>query len=591
MASDITPGNIDGTFPIAGIDNDSQGFRTNFTNTSINFTEAKSEIEDLQSKSVLKAPLIGESVTDNDMLGEQLKAATLIDTREAIFAHLINQSSIVLDHQAGQYQTVTTNQSLTISAFTNFVGTVGTPILGRIQLEIDVTNTAHTLTLPSSVDNGIAFINGLSVDVITFVAIGIFVFEFSSYDNVVFTIKDLTRPSGITGTLLVDADGDTQIQIEEGADDDIIRFDTGDNITGYPAQPNALLFSSGQFTLVLPVADTATTVGGAIILTAGGGNTTGAGGALSITSGSGGATADGGALTLRSGGGGGVDDTAGDINFIGGIGGATSGTGGGINLTAGTGFVGGVINLDAGPSGTTAGDINIVAGAGTGSGAGGALVLSGGLANTGQSGDINILTSNPSGAGTAGIITIIAANAGSTSAAAGGTIAITAGTGDGSAAGGALTITAGIGGANGAGAAMTITGGAGGSASGNGGDLIIAGGAVNSGTVGDVVINSDVIHTGGQINTIASLANDATPSILGGRVWLTGGTTTITDFDDGVTGQEIVIMAEHSIIITDGTNIHLDGSASFDMDLGDTLTLMQKVDTYWYEIGRANINP
>ena len=50
MASDITPGNIDGTFPIAGIDNDSQGFRTNFTNTATNFTEAKSEIEDLQSK-------------------------------------------------------------------------------------------------------------------------------------------------------------------------------------------------------------------------------------------------------------------------------------------------------------------------------------------------------------------------------------------------------------------------------------------------------------------------------------------------------------------------------------------------------------
>jgi len=65
MASDIIPGNIDGTFPIAGIDNDTQGFRTNFTNTSTNFTEAKSEIEDLQSKSILKAPLTGESVTDN----------------------------------------------------------------------------------------------------------------------------------------------------------------------------------------------------------------------------------------------------------------------------------------------------------------------------------------------------------------------------------------------------------------------------------------------------------------------------------------------------------------------------------------------
>ena len=41
MASNIVPGNIDGEFPVAGIDNDSQGFRDNFTNTSTNFTEAK----------------------------------------------------------------------------------------------------------------------------------------------------------------------------------------------------------------------------------------------------------------------------------------------------------------------------------------------------------------------------------------------------------------------------------------------------------------------------------------------------------------------------------------------------------------------
>ena len=32
MASNINPNNIDGTYPVAGQDNDSQGFRTNFTN-------------------------------------------------------------------------------------------------------------------------------------------------------------------------------------------------------------------------------------------------------------------------------------------------------------------------------------------------------------------------------------------------------------------------------------------------------------------------------------------------------------------------------------------------------------------------------
>ena len=49
MASSIVPGNIDGTFPVAGQDNSSQGFRDNFTASKNNFTNAKSEIEALQT--------------------------------------------------------------------------------------------------------------------------------------------------------------------------------------------------------------------------------------------------------------------------------------------------------------------------------------------------------------------------------------------------------------------------------------------------------------------------------------------------------------------------------------------------------------
>ena len=54
MASSINPNNISVTFPIAGQDNDSQGFRDNFNNIKTNITHAKTEIEDLQSKVVLK---------------------------------------------------------------------------------------------------------------------------------------------------------------------------------------------------------------------------------------------------------------------------------------------------------------------------------------------------------------------------------------------------------------------------------------------------------------------------------------------------------------------------------------------------------
>ena len=87
---------------------------------------------------------------------------------------------------------------------------------------------------------------------------------------------------------------------------------------------------------------------------------------------------------------------------------------------------------------------------------------------------------------------------------------------------------------------------------------------------------------------IETLANDATPSVNGGRYFLSGGTTTITDFDDGATGQIITLIAEHAITITDGTNIFLNGSANFTMAATDTLTLICKADNKWYEISRSD---
>ena len=50
MSSNINPNNIDTTYPVAGQDNDSQGFRDNFTNIKNNFTEAQTELNDLQTK-------------------------------------------------------------------------------------------------------------------------------------------------------------------------------------------------------------------------------------------------------------------------------------------------------------------------------------------------------------------------------------------------------------------------------------------------------------------------------------------------------------------------------------------------------------
>jgi hypothetical protein len=83
-----------------------------------------------------------------------------------------------------------------------------------------------------------------------------------------------------------------------------------------------------------------------------------------------------------------------------------------------------------------------------------------------------------------------------------------------------------------------------------------------------------------------TLDNTGTPTVIGGNVFITGGTTTITDFDDGVLGQTITILSEHAVTITDGTNIILHGSANFVMAAADSLTLVLKADNKWYETAR-----
>lgn len=101
--------------------------------------------------------------------------------------------------------------------------------------------------------------------------------------------------------------------------------------------------------------------------------------------------------------------------------------------------------------------------------------------------------------------------------------------------------------------------------------------------------NNVTIWTFDNIGTAAytTLADEATPSILGGSLFLTGGTTTITDFDDGTTGQQITILSDHTITITHGTNIILSNSQNFGMVANDSLTLVLKADNKWYEVARG----
>ena len=173
MASNIVPGNIDATYPKAGQDNSSQGFRDNFNSIKNNFTEAKTEIDNIQSN---KANLDSA----NNFNGNTIQNAVLKDNSETIFAHgSVSSGSVTLDHENGHYQTLTITADTTF-AFMNFP----TGSVGRIILDITVQPTSTgILTLPSAVikaDN-VTGSDGTS-DQVT-IGLGRALFEFMSPDG------------------------------------------------------------------------------------------------------------------------------------------------------------------------------------------------------------------------------------------------------------------------------------------------------------------------------------------------------------------------------------------------------------------------
>ena len=178
MTSAINPNDIDGTYPVAGQDNNSQGFRDNFTNTKTNFQYAANEITDLQTNAILKAALTGTTL-NNDMGGSPLSNANISDF-SAVAAILGTLSgSVAINYIAGHYQTVTTGGSISLS-FTNWPAAGN---FGVVRVQITVTTTAYTLTLPAAVSVGTENLQGYSSGVITFNRAGTYTYDFTTSDG------------------------------------------------------------------------------------------------------------------------------------------------------------------------------------------------------------------------------------------------------------------------------------------------------------------------------------------------------------------------------------------------------------------------
>lgn len=194
--SSINPNNINGNYPVAGQDNDSQGFRDNFTNIRNNLSLAKTELEDLQNKVVLKSALSGTTLS-NDMAGSQLVAPQLRAWTQALVDQGTVSGSVTLDFTYGNFQKITPSAAITLT-FENWPGLIGSGAIGygNMRIWLDIQDTEYTVTLPSDVSIAVDDIAGYDSDnrTITFDAIGNYVFDISSADGGdTYMIFDVTR--------------------------------------------------------------------------------------------------------------------------------------------------------------------------------------------------------------------------------------------------------------------------------------------------------------------------------------------------------------------------------------------------------------
>ena len=196
MASSINPSNVDGTYPVAGQDNDSQGFRDNFTNIKTNFTSAKTEIEALQTTSVTL------SATNDFNFTGTISEALMKNNADVVNALGTVGGTITLDHATAIIHTATLNASGTL-AFSNWPASGKG---GRMRFIVTNANVAHTLTLPAAVTLGATTVQGITGLVITFPATGTYIYDFSSVDGgTSILVEDKTQSDASLGNIAINA--------------------------------------------------------------------------------------------------------------------------------------------------------------------------------------------------------------------------------------------------------------------------------------------------------------------------------------------------------------------------------------------------
>jgi len=119
--SNINANAINTTYPVAGQDNDSQGFRDNFTAIQAGLATAKSEITTLQSNSVLVADLATSTTpVVNNLLGSTISNGIFLQFNGQAVGNIpVNSTGATVNINSGPIQqfTLSAGAVLTITGW------------------------------------------------------------------------------------------------------------------------------------------------------------------------------------------------------------------------------------------------------------------------------------------------------------------------------------------------------------------------------------------------------------------------------------------------------------------------------------------
>jgi hypothetical protein len=144
--STTTINGIDAEYPVAGVDNDSQGFRDNFSAIKDSLSATAADLSTLDSDTA-------KLNANNDFNGNDIQEANFIQTTEEVNNIGNITASQNISFTSGHYQTIGVGSNVTLT----FADWPATGKLGKIRLVVKGDGTERTVTFSTEAGGTIKY--------------------------------------------------------------------------------------------------------------------------------------------------------------------------------------------------------------------------------------------------------------------------------------------------------------------------------------------------------------------------------------------------------------------------------------------------